>query len=151
MTHPSEIKGIEEFAFDLKKAYIYFLLYANEVIYVGQTIAFLNRYTEHKLREQVNKQWVDSNVRSKIIKINPQLKQFDSCLILEVQNDKESLNHWEQHYIKKYLPKYNTCNHSVRIRKEIQTECKSIKKFIIDNNLDYEIERSNNKWLIQVK
>ena len=112
MTHPSEIKGIEEFAFDLKKAYIYFLLYANEVIYVGQTIAFLNRYTEHKLREQVNKQWVDSNVRSKIIKINPQLKQFDSCFILEVENCKESLNYWEQHYIKKYLPKYNTCHHS---------------------------------------
>ena len=147
MTHPSNINGIKEFAFNLKKAYIYFLLDVNEVIYIGQSISFLNRYTEHKLREQVYKQWVDDE----IININPQLKQFDSCLILEVQNDKESLNHWEQHYIKKYLPKYNTCNHSVRIRKEIQTECKSIKKFIIDNNLDYEIERSNDKWLIQVK
>ena len=147
MTHPSNINGIKEFAFNLKKAYIYFLLYANEVIYVGQTIAFLNRYTEHKLREQVTKQWVDNE----IIKIDPQLKQFNSCLIIEVENYKDSLNYWEQHYIKKYLPKYNTCHHSQRIRKEIQTECKSIKRFIIDNNLNHEIKRSGDKWLIQVK
>ena len=147
MTHLSKIEGVEEFEFDLNKAYIYFLVHSNEVIYVGQSISFLNRYTEHKLREKVNKQWVDDE----IIEINPQLKQFDSCLILEVENCKESLNHWEQYYIKKYLPKYNTCNHSIRIRKEIQTEHKSIKKFIIDNNLEYEVERSNDKWLIQVK
>jgi excinuclease UvrABC nuclease subunit len=148
MIHPSKIEGIEEFEFDLSKAYIYFLVDCNnEVVYVGQSISFLGRYTAHKQNEPVNKMWVDDEV----VVIESQLKDFNKCYISEVENSKDSLNHWEQHYIRKYLPKYNTCHHSQRIRKEIQIERKTINKFIIDNNLNYEIERSNDKWLIQAK
>tara|TARA_Y100000593_G_C4091516_1_gene228763 strand:+ start:27 stop:470 length:444 start_codon:yes stop_codon:yes gene_type:complete len=145
MKHPSKIKGCEQFEFNLEKAYIYFLIDNDEVVYVGQSTSFLLRYNAHFKSEKINKVWVDD----KIVETENELKQFNECYILEVHNDENTLNTWEQYYIRMYLPKYNTCHHSKRIREEIKSEKKTIKKFMIDNNLKYKIERIEDKWLIQ--
>ena len=55
MKHPSKIKGCEEFEFNLEKAYIYFLIDNDEVVYVGQSTSFLLRYNAHFKSEKIRR------------------------------------------------------------------------------------------------
>ena len=146
MTHPSNINNIEEFYFDDKKSYIYFLVDEFDiVVYVGKSKSFLARYTSHLRNEYVYKMWKDGRV----VKTEKHLKKFKKCYILEVHQD--NLECMEEDYIKTYLPKYNICTVSVNVRKEIERDEKAIKKFMIDNNMYKNIKREGSKWLIQVK
>nr|BAR34037.1 hypothetical protein [uncultured Mediterranean phage uvMED] len=143
MAHPSKINNIEKFEFDNNRAFIYFLLEGQEVIYVGKTTSFLNRVVSHQKNEKVSKQWVDG----KLQECESKLKKFDNIYMKEIHED--HLDHYEKLYIKCYTPKYNTCHMAQKIRNEIEFEKRAVNKFIIDNNLNMDIERRNDKWLIQ--
>ena len=142
MVHPSKIDGIEKFEFDNNRAFIYFLLEGQEVIYVGKTTSFLSRVVSHQKNETVSKQWVDG----KLQKCESKLKKFDDVYIKKIHED--HLDYYEKLYIKCYTPKYNTCHMAVKIRDEIAFEKRTVDKFIIDNNLNMEIKREDDKWMI---
>ena len=142
MVHPKEIPDIEKFEFNNKRHFIYFLLDEEEVVYVGQTSNFLNRIVSHERSDKVNKLWVDGRLQN----CNPQLKKFNNIYIKHTHKD--HLDHYEEKYIRIYLPKYNICNVAHKIRKELEFEKRAVDKFIIDNDLNINIERSDDKWLI---
>ena len=143
MDHPSKIDGIEKCEFDNNIAFVYFLVNEEKVIYVGKTTNFLGRIVSHQKHEKVTKQWVNDRLQN----CKPKLKEFNNVYIKEI--NKDYLDYYEKLYIKCYTPKYNTCHVAQKIREEIELEKRAVDKFIIDNNLNIDIERRNDKWLIQ--
>ena len=139
----SKILGIKEFKFNDLGTYIYFLVKDNVVVYVGKTTNLISRYEAHKKREATRTMWVDGRIK----KIESQLKEFDDFHYFHISE--RDLDEKEKYYIKRFLPKYNTCHVSIKARKEVAYEKKTILKFLKLNNLNYDIERKEGEWLIQ--
>ena len=140
----SKILGIKEFKFNDLGTYIYFLVKDNVVVYVGKTTNLISRYNAHKKPETPNKMWVDDDSMETI---ESQLKEFDDFHYFHISE--RDLDEKEKYYIKRFLPKYNTCHVSIKARKEVAYEKKTILKFLKLNNLNYDIERKEGEWLIQ--
>jgi len=87
---------------DTPMVFVYFLIYKNEVIYVGQTTRGLARVYNH-------------------IKTKP----FHNIYVIEC--DPEELDYWEDYYIFKYRPIYNKqpnlrCNFSIeKLKQQLKT------------------------------
>lgn len=87
---------------ELHKYIVYFLIYKNDVVYVGQSTRGLVRPFSH----------VD--------------KIFDSVEVLFINGDKKLLNQREAFYIKKYNPKYNRTFNSEFYSQEAANELAEI-------------------------
>ena len=111
-----------------EKWFIYFLLYKNEVVYVGQTTQGLKRPFAH------------TN------------KDFDTVKVLYC--DKSDLDMLEEKYIEKYYPKYNQCcnyklNYSLqRVKNKIREITGSntfnifhLRKLLKQLNISYYIDK----------
>ena len=107
--------NVEKWTFDNDKAFIYFLLYKGEVVYVGKTVNFLSRIVCHQRTERTYRKWENNKLVKR--KDGGRLKVFDEIYIKEVQ-DESNLEKYEQMCIKKFLPKYNTCSYAARQHKK---------------------------------
>ncbi len=106
---------IEKFTFNNDRPLIYFLVDNGEVVYVGKTVNFLARIVSHQRAETKYNKWVDGKLVERYVgKIeNGGLKKFNEVYIKEVES-KDMLTKCERKYIKKFLPKYNTCAYATR-------------------------------------
>jgi hypothetical protein len=123
---------IINWAYTPRKNGVYFFIKNNEIVYIGSTVNFLQRFIQHNSLRRI---------------------KFDAYYFIETENFREI----EKCYIWKFDPIYNKKNSKDIIfyrshpDDEIQTECwtikcsvfdKIIKKYIEDNHLpiDYNLE-----------